>query len=333
MGVNVHQTFIDVWGVLLYNSANQKRTDEQMKNFFYRVFCGFFLGLSVLAPGVSGSIMAVMMGIYEDLLTIISNPFKNFKRNLGWIIPLGLGAGLSALLFIALFSQLFDTYPLATYLLFLGLVVGNLPAVFGDAKQNGMKKSYALPMAFAFALALGLGALRAYLNASGSDFAAPDALWYLALAGLVGGISSMVPGISISMVLMLLGVYNRLLDAARGSVDEALTFIGVRTGDTAFTNILMAGVTAVCFLAGMIAFSHVTKSVLTRHKAPAYWTVFAFMCGSVGAIAVNLPIHDGNFAWWQAAIALPVGLLIALSFVLIGRRMRKNNALAEDIED
>ena len=61
-------------------------------NFFYRMLCGAFLGISVIAPGISGSIMAVMMGIYDDLINIISNPFKNFKKNFFFILPMGIGA-------------------------------------------------------------------------------------------------------------------------------------------------------------------------------------------------------------------------------------------------
>ena len=50
--------------------------------FFYRMLCGAFLGISIIAPGISGSIMAVMMGIYDELIGIISNPFKNLKKNI-----------------------------------------------------------------------------------------------------------------------------------------------------------------------------------------------------------------------------------------------------------
>jgi uncharacterized membrane protein len=291
-----------------------------MKQFFYRVFCGFFLGIAVFAPGVSGSVMAVMMGIYEDLLTIIANPFKNFRKNLAWLIPLGIGAAASLLLFVVAFNKLFNTYPLASYLLFLGLVAGNMPAVFGDARANGFKPVYAVPMVLAFGLAFGLGAMRAY----GTSSAAPNALWYLALSGAITGVASMVPGISCSMVLILFGIYDKLLAAASGSIDEALVFIGVREGAGGFASIIAAGVTTLCFIAGMVAFSRLTKAVFTRHKSIAYWTVFAFMCGSLGAIVLNLPLGDPNFSLWQAALTLPLGIGIALGFVLLGKKMHGN---------
>ena len=68
--------------------------------FFYRMLCGAFLGISVIAPGISGSIMAVMMGIYDELISIISNPFKKFKANFTYLLPMGIGALGSILLLL-----------------------------------------------------------------------------------------------------------------------------------------------------------------------------------------------------------------------------------------
>src|SRR5215510_11894359 len=93
-----------------------------IKKILYRIFCGFFLGLSVFAPGFSGSVIAIIMGIYQDLVRIASNPFKRLKENILFCIPLAIGAALSAVLFVILFSFLFDRYEKATYLLFVGLI-------------------------------------------------------------------------------------------------------------------------------------------------------------------------------------------------------------------
>jgi len=294
-----------------------------MKKFFYRVFYGFVIGTALIAPGVSGSVMAIMMGIYEDLLDIMANPFKNLKRNLGWVIPMGIGAAVSALVFVIIFSSLFDSYPLASALLLIGLIAGNLPAVFRDAKGNGFKASYAVPMAVGFLLSFGFGALRAWLDSRGPEASsAPDALWYMAVCGVTAGIIAIVPGMSISTTLLLFGVYERLLAAARGSIDEALAFVGLSDKAEGFSSIFLMAVTGTCFIAGMIAFSRVIKHILANHKAPAYWTVFSFMCGSVGAIILTLPFDDANFALWQGLLALLLGVGISLLFVVLSKRVR-----------
>ena len=69
---------------------------SRVKKFLYRVLCGFFLGLSVFAPGFSGSVIAITMGIYKDLVGIASNPFKRFKQNVCTCVSRGQARGLLA---------------------------------------------------------------------------------------------------------------------------------------------------------------------------------------------------------------------------------------------
>lgn len=293
-----------------------------MKQFFYRALCGFLLGIAVLAPGISGSVIAVVMGIYEKLLDIIANPLKDFKRNIGWLVPLGIGAAASFGLFVLFFNSLFERYPLAAGLLFFGLVAGNLPAVIKDARQSPLKPVYLIPMAAGFALALGLGILR--LGAGES--AAPDALWYFAVCGLVAGVCSMVPGVSISLILILLGVYDRLLSAARGCLDELLGLLGVNGGAQGFSSILLAAVTALSFAVGMVAFSRLTRLLISRCRAPVYWTILAFVCGSLGALLISLPYARFGQEWAQSVCSLVLGVGLALGFVALGRRIGSSSA-------
>ena len=129
------------------------------KNFFYRMLCGAFLGISVIAPGVSGSIMAVMLGIYDELIVIISNPFKNFKKNFFYLLPMVIGAGISMLLLLQGLRWLFDNYEVPAFLLFISLIAGSVPTVFGEAKRAGIKKIYFIGTVVALAIALTIGLL------------------------------------------------------------------------------------------------------------------------------------------------------------------------------
>ena len=280
-----------------------------MKNFFYRIFCGFFLGLSVFAPGVSGSVMAVMMGIYDQLLTVISNPFKNFKKNVIYLIPLGIGVVLSLVLFILAFEWLFDNYEKATYLLFLGLMAGNLPVVFKGANKEGFKGYFLIGIIIAFAIALAVGIMRYVTPESQASAVTDPTFIYLAVCGLVAGVCSMMPGMSISMILITLGIYNYLLHTARAIVP-------------AFGRheLAVAGVVAGCFIIGMIGFSNVTKRIFDRYSGFANFMVFGFMCGSLASICINLPPSDEKFNWFVGALMLLIGLGISLLFVFLSRK-------------
>lgn len=281
-----------------------------MSHFLYRVFCGFFLGISIFAPGVSGSVMAVMMGIYSKLLDIVANPFKDFKKNVVYLFPMGIGAVISLVLFVLGFSYLFKTYPKATYLLFMGLIAGNLPVVFKDALQGdsandrslknpsaGWKNRYLLSLVPAFALALGVGILRANSVAASSV-----TLPYLALCGAVAGVCSMMPGMSISMVLMVLGVYDHILASAKA------------------IDILPLVIWGGCFLVGMVGFSRLTKWALARYHSMAYFGVLGFMSGSLIGIYLGLPKEDPNFTWLVGILAIAGGLGIAALFFALGKR-------------
>ncbi len=282
-----------------------------MKNFFYRVFCGFFLGISVFAPGVSGSVMAVMMGIYDKLLDIVSNPFKNFKKNFFYLLPMGIGAIISFILFILVFSYLFEAYEKATYLLFMALIAGNLPVVFKDANKDGFKKRYIFGILIAFSIALTLGILRA--NAIETEGVSEDSisLFYFGICGAIAGISSMIPGMSISMILMILGVYNPLMQAAKS------------------INIPIILVVGICFVTAMVLFSRLTKFVFDRYHSFAYFMVFGFMCGSLVSIYLGLPKDDINFNWLIGSIMIITGLFISLLFVFLSKKFNTTDNIKD----
>ena len=286
-----------------------------MKKFFYRVFCGFFLGLSVFAPGFSGSIIAITMGIYQDLVRIASNPFKGLKKNILYCLPLGIGAAASAVVFLLAFKFLFETYEKATFLLFVGLITGNLPLIFGEVKKCGLKKRYLIGGGGAFAAALALGifsmgsfALAGQAGAAGLTASLP----LLALSGFAGGAVALVPGMSVTMILILMGVYGQLLFAAESFLHLELTYL------------LPFGLFGLCALAGLVLASWGIKAVFEKAPGFANSMVFGFMAGALlGVLIQSLRLEDARFNWLLGGIMLAAGLGVSMLFVVLGRRMEK----------
>ena len=285
-----------------------------VKRFFYRIFCGFFLGLSVFAPGFSGSIVAILLGIYQSLVNIIANPFKNLRRNILFCIPLAIGVVISGVLFVITFNYLFAAYEKATYLLFVGLIFGNLPVILTEIKKCGFHKRYLIGAiaAFAAALALGIFSLDAG-QASGLGIIAPGTI-IIALSGLVGGAVALIPGMSVTMVLMFIGVYRYLIS----TVDSFMLFD--------FTRLVPFGLFAVCAIAGLILASKGIKYVFGRFPGFANSMVFGFMSGSLVSILVaSLRMNDANFNWLLGTIMLIAGLGVSILFVIAGRSINKEN--------
>ena len=271
---------------------------QKTKGFLFRMFCGFFLGISIIAPGVSGSVMAVMMGIYGKLITIISHPFRNFKKNVIYLIPMGIGAVLSILMFIQLFHWLFQNHPTPGFLLFMGLIGGSLPMVLREARDGGpFKKKYIIGIIGAFAFAITIGMLARF-----EVFVPGDNVnvIYLSISGAIAGATSMIPGMSVSIMLMMLGVYTPLLTAAANF--DIITVLPV----------------IICFVIGMVLFSRFTKHVFDNHHSLAYYMVFGFMAGSVISIFPGLPKGLGE--WLVSLVMIAAGLGIAYLFQKLSKK-------------
>ncbi len=268
-----------------------------VKSFFYRVLCGFCLGISVFAPGISGSIMAIIMGIYDKLLDIASNPLKNFKKNFKFLLPLGIGVVISLVLFVLVFSYLFETYEKAVFMLFIGLIVGNLPTVYNEARKSRFRWYYILGALAAFAIALVVG----IISEGEAQIAKENTgLIYIALSGILAGSSSLVPGMSVSMILIVMGVYDYLIAAAK-SLD-----------------VVTIAVVGVAFVLSMILSSKLIKFVFTKFSSMAHFMVMGFLIGSVGGIFLTLPKGGSNLA---GIIMLVIGLAISLLFVYLGKKV------------
>ena len=287
-----------------------------VSGFFYRMLCGAFLGISVIAPGISGSIMAVMMGIYDELIGIISNPFKNLKKNIFYIFPMGVGAVASILLLINALDFLFENYTTPAYLLFMSLILGSIPTVIEEAKKDTVKKRYFIGTAVAFVFALSIGLLAKNNLGISIDTSTSLSLAmriYLPVCGLVSGMMSMLPGMSISMLLMMFGVYEPLLKLAKG----AMSFD--RWGTSAWVSEVFVIFTIVAaFLVGMVLFSNVTKRVLNKHHSFGFLMILGFMTGSIISIFPGLP--NGAAGWVLSILAIVVGVSVSYLFKVLGKK-------------
>ena len=282
-----------------------------MKHFLYRILCGFLLGLSVFAPGISGSVIAIIMGIYQDLLRIASNPFRRFRQNLWFCLPLAIGAALSGVLFVLGFQYLFEHYAKASYLLFVGLISGNLHVVFTQMKQHGLRWHYLIGAVLAFAAALAFGLLSDGVGPRPDAQGITSGLPMLALSGFAAGIALLIPGMSVSMILILFGVYGQLLFAA----DALLRFD--------FTPLLPFAVCGLGMAAGLVLASRGIKLVFDKYPGFAHAMVLGFLGGSLVSILVqSLRLPNTSFSWPLGGLMLAAGAGISLLFALLGRKMK-----------
>ena len=276
-----------------------------MLKFLFRTLCGFFIGISTLAPGISGSIVALIVGIYHDLIDILSNPFKNIKKSITFLVPVLLGVAISIVTFVVVFSYVFKTYEKTAYLLFVGLVAGSLPMAIMKLKDCGFRKRYVFFTLSALIITLIVGLLGfSEGSALSAEFVAAGVPFF-AISGFIGGSVLLVPGISLSIILILLGIYGQLIFAA-----ESLLHINM-------THLPHLIVFFVSIVAGLALTSKLIKSAFDKYPGAANSSVLGLMLGSLLVLLIQgLEVSDPGFALWHGITALILGLGVSAIFII-----------------
>lgn len=266
------------------------------------------IGIANIIPGVSGGTMAVSMGIYDKMIHCISHPFKDFKNNVLFLLPIVLGMGIAIIASAFGIDYLFETFPLQTNLLFIGLIMGSLPAIYGKVKKATMRLGHILSAVLFFAVVVGI----ALLNGSGSGYVQLEAdlsgIIVLFLVGVIASATMVIPGVSGSMILLLLGYYNPILD----TIQEF--FVAVLAWD--MPALLHAIALLVPFgvgvLVGIVAIAKVIEVVFERYPLYAYWAIIGLLFGSPIAILLVGTFSEITIAGiLTGAAALVGGLFIA----------------------
>lgn len=254
-----------------------------MKTIF-DILRGVVIGLANIIPGVSGGTMMVSMGIYDTIIGCINSLFKNFKRCIKTLWPYALGMVLGILGLAKLITFLLEAYPLPTNMAFIGLILGGLPMIL--KKMKGKKKGIAGGIAFVLAFALVVG-LKIIGGGNGTDAAITLNIGQLIILFIMGAIAAatmVIPGVSGSMMLMLLGYYNPVVGSVSGLVDALLSGnIGAMLSCCGVLIPFGVGV-----VVGIFAVAKLIEILLRRFPGPTYCAIMGLVTASPVAILLGL---------------------------------------------
>ena len=243
---------------------------KHLRNFIY----GIILGITNVIPGVSGGTMAVILNVYDDILYAIS--WKNFKKYIPFLGVLGAGVLMGILLFSRAITYLLQHFELPVYYSFIGLIIGSIPMIYRKARNEKVKSRNLV----IFFLSFGFMVVVALLNRdtiSGNtleDVGGPSLFLYLWLfaTSLISTIAMILPGISGSLVMLLLGAYTISMEAIAKMDLMTLTPIGL-------------GVT----LGGFLGIKFV-KTLLRFHPQALYFGILGLITGSLFTIYPGPPV-------------------------------------------
>lgn len=192
--------------------------------FIIDIIKGIFVGVANIIPGVSGGTMAVSFGIYDKILSSISNIFKDFKKSFKTLLPIGIGMAIGIVGFSFIITILLKNQPFITASSFTGLILGGLPMIFASLKdgwKTDNKKS--LPVnVIVFIIFTAIAIILPFIN-GGEDTgvlltADIKTMVIVFFMGLIAAAAMVIPGVSGSLVLMILGYYFGILASVKNFI-------------------------------------------------------------------------------------------------------------------
>ena len=245
----------------------RRNTFDYIKLFFK----GIFMGIADAIPGVSGGTIALLLGIYEELIHTISslnfeqilylrkNGFKSFwsKINGGFLFSLLLGIGVSLISFVKISASLLDKYPLFVWSFFLGLIIATVYVIYKLIEKLNFRNILFVLISIMATLLL-------------SSFSTVEinniGLLYILFCGIIASSAMILPGISGSLILVILGVYTFLINALNNL--EILIIIAFILGA----------------IIGLLGFSRVLKYLFNNYRNITYSIMLGLVIGSIPKI-------------------------------------------------
>ena len=270
-----------------------RNTVDYIKLFFK----GVFMGIADAIPGVSGGTIALLLGIYEELISTISglnfslitklknNGFKSFWESLNgnFLITLVLGIGISLILFVKISANLLTSHPLYVWSFFLGLILATVYVIYKLIESWNLVNIISTLLMIAFSI---------ILTSDSLNISDDTNLFYILICGIIASSAMILPGISGSLILVILGVYKILVDA--------LDNLDVKI----ITSFLVGAVI------GVITFSKILKWLFKNYKSLAYSIMLGLVIGSIEKI------------WpWNKSFSAELSnldLFLSISLVILG---------------
>lgn len=260
---------------------------------------GIVLGVAFVIPGVSGGTLAVLLGIYEELIEAASNFYKNmvnFKKYFMYLLPIGLGIIFSVAVFAKLIKFGLDKAPIITILIFLGMIIGGIPALVRNVK--GTKINLKDMTLMLVGLIIVISMLIFHKSNSNVVLTNMSITGYitLLLVGAIAAVTMVVPGISGSFTLMLIGYYEPILNL----VNDITSFKNLGP------NLILIFTFMLGVFIGIIFISKIIEWCLKHYKRETYYAIIGFVLSSIISVIYEVSKFPFNLTHLIIGIVLLV---------------------------
>ncbi|MDE7322818.1 MAG: DUF368 domain-containing protein [Lachnospiraceae bacterium] len=268
------------------------------------------IGIANVIPGVSGGTMMVSMGIYDKLILVLTHFIRRMKEAIALLVPIAIGMLLSIAIFAKIFSEfLFPRFPLQTNLFFIGLILGGIPVIYGKVKGNSIRLAQIIAFALLFVTVVGF-ALIGEGGGSSADisFSVVNVIKLFGV-GIIAAATMVIPGVSGSMIMMILGYYNTIIDTINAFINALKDFDIPAVLDT-FVVLVPFGIGVVV---GVVAVAKMIEFMLKKFPLVTYWAIIGLIVASPFAILIMMEAGTvGVIEIVTGVVLLVVGFFISL---------------------
>lgn len=265
---------------------------------------GFLIGVAKIIPGVSGAMLAISMGIYEKAMKAISEYRKNPVENFKFLFPLGIGAMLAVILSSKMIVYLLNHYYLATMLLFIGLIFGGTPSILKEVKIKkwSLKHFLILLISFSFVFFFSLlGEQNMFMEVTNPILQ----MLVFVMIGFIDAVTMIIPGISGTAIMMILGCYHLLLNLL-SSLSNLSLFL---------SNLKLIIPMGLGLLVGVILVAKLMNYLFQKHKQTTYCGILGFAFSSV------LLLFFQTFEQAYSIMQITVGIFFLFLGIYVGYKL------------
>lgn len=226
-----------------------------MKNFII----GIFIGIGSILPGISSGVFCVSFGIYENLVNSVMNFFKNIKKSTTFLFPIIVGIFTGIFFTSNLLKVFFFKFYIPTSFAFIGLILGSLPLIIHQAKISRVNIFHILCLMLTLSFSLYLLALEKVFQNNCNI----HSNIYLIFSGFISSMGIVIPGISKTAILIILGIYQKYIEAISTLNISFLIPIGI----------------GIAF--GSLFFLKLIQILFKNFKSYTYFSIIGFVIGSI----------------------------------------------------
>ncbi len=280
--------------------------------FITDTIIGIFIGIANIIPGVSGVTIALSMGVYDKLIGAVSNFFKDWKRSIITLLPILVGCGIGLIGFSFAIEYLLSEHTFVTCMAFIGLILGGLPVLIRQLRGKlaarggsvGISGVLAFVLLFAFAIIMAmLGSDEKVLK---TLTASPQIMLIMFFIGIIASATMVIPGVSGSLVLMILGYYYGII----GSINDFLGALKALDIPALTNGFLILFPLGIGILLGIFLIAKLISFLFEKYGVQTYCAILGLILSSPVAIFHNTglisQLKDLNLPLILAGVLLAV---------------------------